>query len=334
MKRINIESLHAAALAAGAIGILPANAPLKHGEVAFANESRFTESYFSEPLTIYAVGWRDPNNIQATLDFVAPPVQVPRRFEYAEATNKEEFLTETDDLRSIGAEFKRVEYTGKKTNAKTDNRGLTMVVDLDEVADKANWRQEYTAKLLRRSLRNDLKTAITLLSAAATNNNKTWDVTAGKDPDMDVITDLVTAATASGVKPNRILYGDTAWAKRMLACRAQESAGGYASASMNESQLAGLLGVERVMVSRERYQSTASAKAEIVNNLVLEFLANDGADTEDPSNIKLFWSPVEGGGRVRVYEQQISAKLYQITVERYVKIAITSTLGIRKLTIS
>ena len=31
--------------------------------------------YYSEPLTTYLVGWRDPSNIEATLDFIAPPVR-------------------------------------------------------------------------------------------------------------------------------------------------------------------------------------------------------------------------------------------------------------------
>src|SRR4051794_33925096 len=66
---------------------------LKPGEIYLANESVFTQQYFDEPLTTYAVGWRDPNNIQATLDFFAPAVPVTRRFTYKEWTNIEEFLS-------------------------------------------------------------------------------------------------------------------------------------------------------------------------------------------------------------------------------------------------
>jgi hypothetical protein len=297
------------------------------------NTARFSESYFSEPLTIFATGLPDSSNIQATLDFVAPPVQVTRRFEYASATNAEEFYSDTDDLRAIGANFKRVEYTGVKINSKTDNRGLCVLVDLDEVADKENWRQTFTAKLIRRMSRNDLKSALALLVAAASDTARTWDITPGRDPDADIISDLNEAANSSGVRPNRVLFGDSAWARRMLASRAQKSAGGFASASLSEVQLAGLLGVDRVMVCRQRYLEDKSNLALLLDNVVVEFFGMDGSDNEDPSNIKLFWSPVEGGGRVRVYEQQLSAKTYSITVERYVKIILTSPLGIRKLTI-
>lgn len=315
-------------------GILPGGVEMGHGMVCLANETRFNEAYFNQPLTAYAVGWRDPNNIEQTLDFFAPRVPTPRRFSFAEWTNAEEFYSEQDDERAIGAEFKRVEYTSKKTEAKTTNKGLTMRVDLDEVADKQGWEQMYTGKLIRRLFRNELRRAVTLVSAAATNTAKTWDTTAGKDPDQDVRTDLIAAHTASGVRPNRVGYGDTAWDKRALSHRAQNTAGGYASAGLTPEQLAGVLGVDRVHVSRERYQSAAAAKSEIVSNLVLMFMALDGADTEDASNVKRFVTPIEGGGNFRVFTQQVSAKFYDITVEYYSLVKVTSTLGLRKFTIS
>jgi hypothetical protein len=55
---------------------------LTPGVACMANTSRFIEAHFSEPLTTYATGWRDPEGLQDLLDFVAPPVEVPRRFEY------------------------------------------------------------------------------------------------------------------------------------------------------------------------------------------------------------------------------------------------------------
>jgi hypothetical protein len=319
-------------------GVLPSNSALgQHEQVAFANESRFNEAFFDIPLTGYAVGWRDPHNIEGTLEFFAPEVMVPRRFTYAEATNAEEFLADTndEDIRQIGGDFKQVKsYTETKTSAETANKGLTMRVDMDQVADKANWQEYYTGKLIRRLLRIELKRAIALLSAAATNTARTWDTTAGKDPDYDLLGSLITAETASGIRPNRVGFGDTSWQKRALAHRAQNTAGGFASAGLSEAQVAALLGVESVLVSRERYQSTASAKAEVVSNLVLSFYARSGVDTEDPANIKRFVSNVDGGGKRRVFLQQISAKIWELTIEHYSLLKITSTLGIRKETIS
>jgi hypothetical protein len=305
---------------------------LRPGVIALANTSRFDAAFFNEPLTTYAAGFRDPSNIDESLEFFAPATPSPTRFTYKTQTNAEEFFSETDDIRAIGGEFKRVEYSGSEVEARTHNKGLIERVDLTTVTP--GWEQRTVARLLRRLKRNELRRAIALLSAAATNTAKTWDTTAGKDPDQDVISELVTAANASGIGVNRIGYGHTAWAKRGLSHRAQETAGGFASATMTPQMLAQLLGVDDVHISKERYQSAAAAKSEIVANLVLMFHAQAGASLEDASNIKRFVSPCIGGGDVRVYQQQVTSHLVDISVEHNSLIAITSTLGIRKFTVS
>lgn len=307
------------------------------GEILFANDSRFLETYYSEPLTAYAVGWRDPNDIESMLEFAAPAVTVGRRFEWKKATNAEEFLSEVvDDQRSIGSDFKKVEYSATDVTDKTVNKGLTYIVDLDNVSG-TNWAREKAAKLIRRIYRNDLRRAIALLVAAGTDSAVTWSTAAGKDPDQDVRDSLITATTATGVRPNRVLYGDTAFNKRLLAHRAQSSAGGFASAAMSLQELANALMVDEVRVSKERYQSAAATKTEVVSNLVLAYFAKSGVDTEDPSHIKRFvteFSGDQGSGRVRVYQQQISSKLVAITVEHYSKIVVTFSTGVRKWTVS
>ncbi|MGV3771997.1 MAG: hypothetical protein ACO1QB_03785 [Verrucomicrobiales bacterium] len=304
------------------------------GQICLANEARFTSTYFSEPLTAYAAGWSEPNDTEKLLDFLFPPVQVARRFEFKKADNSEAFLSEADDLRAIGADFKRIEYKGTSVNEKTLNKGLTIRVDLDQIGEMPNWREIYTSRLLQRLLRNELRRGITALAAAASNSAKTWDSTAGKDPDQDILTDMIAAVDDSGVRPNRIVFGEIAWNKRMIAHRAQATAGGYASAALTKGELAGFLGVEGVMISRERYQSTTTAKSKVVPDIVLEFYGTNGPSTDDPTNAKRFWTATSGGGKYRVYEQQVTSKLVDITVEHYSNIVVTSTVGLRKLTIS
>lgn len=304
------------------------------GTIVAANEARYTEQYFSEPLTTFAVGFRDPNDIMGQLEFVAPVVRVGRRFEFKKADSDQEFYSEADDVRSIGADFKRVEFSGTSVTSRTYNKGLTIRVDLDQVEGQPNWREVTVGRLMRRIYRNEFRRAITGLSGAAVNTAKTWDTTALKDPDQDLLTALIAGNVKSGIYPNRVLYGQTASAKRILSLRAQNLAGQANSSSLTLAQLADFLGVAEVRISKERYTTAAQTKTEIVSNLVLAFFAEAGQSTEDASNIKRFVSPVEGGGDVRVYEQQVSAKLVDITVEHNSNIVITSTLGIVKLTIS
>src|SRR5262245_56412428 len=132
--------------------IEPRDAAPLPGEIYLANEARFTTTFFSEPLTQYSTGWKDPNNLEALLDFVAPPVQVGRRFEYKLAENNEAFLSEVDEIRSIGSDFKHVEYRGTSANEKTFNKGLTVRVDLDVIGAIPNWRELFTSRLLQRLL--------------------------------------------------------------------------------------------------------------------------------------------------------------------------------------
>ncbi|ODU23698.1 MAG: hypothetical protein ABS95_03290 [Verrucomicrobia bacterium SCN 57-15] len=310
------------------------NGAIAPGQVCLANESRFNSAFFSEPLTAYTTGWREPNNLEAMLDFIAPPVQVGRRFEFKKADNSEAFYSEVDDTRAIGADFKRVEYKGTSVNEKTLNKGLTMRLDLDIVGDMPNWREVYTSRLLQRLMRNELRRAITVMFATVGGTPKTWDTTAGKDPDQDILTELLAAVDESGVRPNRVVFGDVAWNKRLLAHRAQASAGGYASAALTPDELAGFLGVEGVRISRERYQSSTTAKSKIVPDNVLLFYGTEGVSIEDPTNAKRFWSAAEGGNKFRVYEQQVNGKMVDLTVEHYSNILVTSTVGLRKLVIS
>ncbi len=315
-----------------------------------ANDSRFAETYFSEPLTTYAVGYKDPNNLEAALEFFSPTTRVPGRlFEFKKWNNAEEFYSEVDDVRAIGADFKRVEYTGQDQTAKTQNKGLTMRVDLDNVVQVPGWENLYVAKLIRRLLRNELRRSIGVLSAAAVNTAKTWNpgVNAAADPDQDVLAEESLAADVQGFAFNRVGYGHSSWVLRSQALRGNANAAKFATAGMTPEQLAALLAVDEIYVSRERFQSSATAKSQLVGNTVLMFTAMAGQDIEDPSNIKRFVSPppnIQVGGKpfdrpaggldINVYLQQISSKLVDITVEHYSLISLTSTLGIRSFTTS
>jgi hypothetical protein len=315
----------------------PASGGFVHERVTEANASLLDQAFFNEPLTNYAVGFRDSEDVEKQLEFYAPMVPTPRRFSYSAWDNAEEFLSSDDDERPIGADFKSVEYVSSKVEAKTVNRGLQICLDLDELDGMPNWEEMYTQKLIRRIRRNSLRRAVALISGTATNTAYTWSAVAGKDPDQDILLDLVTASDASGVRPNRVGYGDTSWSKRLLSHRFQASAGGFGSASLTPEHLAGFLQVDEVQVTKARYTASSTARTQVVGNQVLMFSALSGADTEDFSNIKRFvsmGSANQGGGQFQVYSQQVSAKRHILAVGHYELIKLTSTIGMRKGTIS
>lgn len=312
---------------------------LEPGRLYAANSSRFTQAFYQEPLTQYVVGWNDEQNLDATLEFIAPSVQVPHRFEYAEFPNAEAFTSDInsdDDIRSIGGDFKRVRTSSTKTEARTYNRGLTMRVDVEEIEGMPNWREYYTGYLTQRLKRNAVRRAWALAVAAGTNAAKTWDTTAAKDPDQDVLTARLLYRDGAGVMPNRIIYTDGAWNKRGLSHRAQNTAGGFASAALSPQQVKTVVMMD-AFVSEAIYQSAASTKTGVQgsSDYAILYKAVAGATRNDPSNFKNFWSPCPmSGQRYAVYVQPFGVKFWDITVEHYNKLTTTSTVGVRLLTVS
>jgi len=302
-----------------------ANVP---GQVYAANESRFAQEFYQEALTAYTVGWRDPD-LMDLLEFLAPEVQTPRWFQYKVADNPSAFISEDDDIRAVGAGFKLLSQVGTNATAKTLSKGLTMRVDVDE-QEGDGWRERKTAYLMRRLVRNEVRRALAVIVAAATNLGKTWG--ASGTPDEDIRASLVLGANASGVRPNRIAFDEGAFDLRYASYAQQENAGAYAALARSLEQLAQHLGVEAVRTVSARYQATSSTKSRVMTaNTVLMFFAESGMDKDDASNVKRFVTNSQGGGRFAVFEEQHAA-FTDITVSHYSLISATSTLGVRQIT--
>ena len=304
-----------------------------------ANASLFSDAHFSQPLTQYSVGWAGANPmVEQTLEFVAPAVQVPRKFSYRKAVNAEFYISETDDIRAEGADFGIVKYTTSIVNDKTYNKGLTIVEDKDEVADEPGWEQERVNRLMKRLKLNDLRRAVTLLLAAATDSAQTWSTSF--DPD-NLLAARITLGNQSlgSLGLNRILYGVTAWSKRNISLSGVATAGGFTRSVFTPAQLAAFLGVQEILVDNTVYISTGTTKATVVDTtwgttgIAVAFNAQSGMSKDDPSNIKRFWTPCENGTEYRVYREE-HCKTVSITVEHYSKISIVSTAGLQKVTVS
>lgn len=305
---------------------------LKHGMICLPNAASMGDAYFTDTLTSYAQGWRDPTNLDAMIEFLFPGVQVGRRFEFRKFGANDDFITETDDSRATGADFKRVKYEGEIVNSKTTNKGLTVIVDMDEVTDLPNWQELYTGRLLRRCKRNDLYTAVAAMQLGATLTAKTWN--ASSDPDSEMITLVNASGDLIGFNPNRIVYLGSSWTKRLTAIRGADTAGARASAALTTpDEVASLIGAESGMYISARVKSGAG-KAKIGANNAIVFYAEAGVGPDDASHCKRFWTPCQGGGEYRVYVQEISPKLTAITVERYNIFTVCSTSGLLGHTIS
>lgn len=306
------------------------NNNIAQGIVHAANESRFNATHYSEALTAFSIGYKDPEDLGELLEFIAPSVPVGRRFEFKKATNAEAFLSETDDVRAIGSSFKRVEYTGTSVNEKTLNKGLTIRIDHDEIVGD-DWQERYVQLLIQRLYRNELRRAIAVLDEASHKSTLSWNPKS--NPDADLRKSLVAATNISGIRPNRILFGEAAWDARATTYESKENSYFIRSADMSPKDLARKLLVNEAKIIGARYQSGPNTKSQIVGNSIYAYFAQNAVTKDEPSNLKRFVTPVDSGGNFRVYMEE-HAKYTDISVEHYSNIVVTSNLGIEKISVT
>lgn len=325
--------------------ILAPGKATKAGQIALANAAAFDGAFLSTPLMDYIAGpVGDIAALEDLLESIAPGVQTSRKFEFRVNNADTAFLAleQDEDVRALGSEFKRLRAPGTSMVSKTLSKGLTYLLDQDELEDEPMAEERAAARLKAILLRTEIIRATKALSDAATDKAVTWTPgTGATDPDVDLLDAVIAGGDEAGLNPNRLLIGSTAWQKRLRYLRGQNTAGGFAGAGMTPEELAQYLSIERVIVSHERYNLATSkrgaAKAQLVSSdVALLYNAREGLGKDDPSNIKRFWSPMAGGqGEWAVYRREVATgALVEITVAHRSQIVVTSDAGIRKLTVS
>lgn len=318
-------------------GILAATNAMKPGQVYLANEASVGNEFLSQALTQYSVGWTSTDGVLEKLlnDLTGAPITVGKRFEFKAMDNANAFASaeNDEDVRAIGADFKRIEISGSTVDSHTVSKGLTIRVDRDSVNDDPEAEQKAVAYLRTVLLRAEIIRALTGLTGAATNTAKTWGVGANKaDADADVVAKLNSCADAAGLLPNTVLFGSVAWQKRFLTLRDSGNTSVAQGALLTLDQLAALYGVKSVKRIEERFQNKNGKQTLLSNNLVLAYNIQNSGIKDDPSNIKRFVTKVNGADYA-VFREEKAAGI-DITVAHQSRIIITSGLGIGKLTIS
>jgi len=304
------------------------------GQIFAANDANLEASQPEQALTEYIVSYPDEEGLLAALEGIAPSVPCSRRFSYRKHDSREHFQLNLadEDIRQIGGEFAQVKLTGSEQTGKTKNKGLTMVIDVDEGGEDPAVQQRAVVNLRNRLLRTELYRAITTLDANDNNTATTW--TSGTaDPDGVVTTAVDRSGDKRGLDANLIVWGGSAWVKRKTQLRALNTPGGYAGLSLTPDEVAKMCGAQRGVVLPFRYQSAAteSSKSKIAADVVFTYFAQPGAMASDPSNLKRFVTMT--GGMFLVYVERRGMRVF-VTVAHYSDIVATSDLGIEKLTVS
>lgn len=305
------------------------------GQITTANASLFVQAHFSEPLTIYATGWKPPGNLDELCEFLAPTIPgTGERYEHITYPNSEAFLSDVngdDDLRAIGADFKTVDFTADKSTRTVPNRGLRIVLDSDRIKNMPNWQQHFTDMLMRRIQLNAWRRKAALAIASATDVARVWDAAGAADPDFDLANQAVLAADATGIRPTSALWGDAASLLRYQTYGATNTAKAMAGRLISEIEASRKAQLDAKLDST-RYQ-TGATKTRVMGSKVLLFTSAP-TSTEDPSNFKTAKAMTEQGGLRAVYVRQLSVKLWELVVECYETEFCASTLGVRTLSVT
>lgn len=334
------------AAAAGMQGHALANGSdnLPSGTVALANDSMLRTTTPIMELTLFAASYagmtgRDgvPGLIKLR-DFIVPPRPTDSRIFRLTTWNENEPF-ETVDYTKIKrgnlADFMEVrQKTATKADLQGFNRGLSVVIDRDELKEKPEIQQDHTKWLIDLMVRASILEALALYQASAITAATVWDSAA--NPDLDIVNRILTLANTTGFYPRNAAYGDAAILKRQNSYESQLTAGSIARAPIfTEEGIAQALGVDNVLINAERYQSTSSLKQEIIGQNVLLFTGFKDTGPMDPSNIvRHVFNGANGGGEYAVYLNEYGPKKIVLTVENYELIHAQHTTGILYLSVN
>jgi hypothetical protein len=307
-------------------------------QVYMANENRFDAANLSQPLTTFASAWTPPK-LAELLDAMFPPVAAPRRFEYSKYDNSEAFLSESDDVRGIGAEYKVLEYGASPETIRTINKGLTMRLDRELMVPG---EEENTVQyLMNRLIRNEFRRGLAgLITASGVIAEKTWNSSA--NPDSDVRALLRAGQDLRGMRSDVVVYTGSAFDDRADAYEAQNTPAAGVAAGKSPEELARKFRVDRVLECDAVYTvKKDGAKTQLAgDDYVITYMAPMGQSRTDPSNCKRFFTPFGGnegkgvasGGKFWVYREEHTA-FVDITVAHYSNIVFPSTLGVKAIKI-
>jgi hypothetical protein len=341
-KPIALSTARAAAFQSAGVALTNDISGLPSGSVCLANDSLLREVDQIEELTLFAANYAGMtgNGLVKLRDFLAPPRPSSSRIVRLTTWNENE-PWETVDYnkvkRGILADFAEVrQKTASKTDFQINNRGLSVILDRDELKDKPELQQDHTKWLIDLMNRATVQEAIAVYTAAATAPGAlTWS-SGSPNPDIQIRNLLLTAANVTGFYPQNAAYGDAAFLLRATAYESELTAGSMARASVfTEQELAVALGVQSALINAERYQSGAAAKTELIGQNVLLFTGLKDTGPADPSNIvRHYVTGAGGGGEYAVYITELGIKKIMLTVENYELLHVQHTTGIYKQAIN
>lgn len=315
-------------------------APQNFGDIVAVNAASAFASSLAQDISGYLAGLpsTDESNL---LDLIAPPVMTADFFQLPKADDLA-YLTEADDsdIRAVGANFKRIQFSGTTVTDGTVQKGLTQRVDHRTIpmingSRVSGWENNVAAGLKNRLIRAEKVRALSVIDAAANNTAVNWTTNPHTaNPDGDIRKAAERGRIATGLPSTNLMIGSTAQQTRQDAYEAGARTNNGNHGDYTPQQIANYAQCRTGFIETGIKQSKKGAtKVVTLGNVVYTYNAEKSPMVQDPSNIKRCWSPTLNGGMWMVFVQE-SAAWTDITVFHQSKVIIPISVGIEKLTIS
>ena len=315
-------------------------APQTFGDIVAVNAASAFASSLAQDISGYLAGLPSTDE-SALLDLIAPPVMTADFFQFAKADDLA-YLTEADDsdIRAVGANFKRIQFSGTTVTDGTVQKGLTQRVDHRTIpmingSRVAGWENNVAAGLKNRLIRAEKMRALSVIDAAANNTAVNWTTNPHTaNPDGDIRKAAERGRIATGLPSTNVMIGSTAQQTRQDAYEAGARTNQGNHGDYTPQQIANYAQCRTGFIETGIKQSKKGAtKVVTLGNVIYTYNAEKSPMVQDPSNIKRCWSPTLNGGMWMVFVQE-SAAWTDITVFHQSKVIIPISVGIEKLTIS
>jgi hypothetical protein len=302
-----------------------------------------TASTVNQTLTNYARGLAQDNR-SAIAEFLAPTVPVSAANGQYKAYDAKNAFQVYDTNRAIGGGATRIEFAATDPYYNCTPQALEIAID-DHERDLAGegdqlGLEEAKAQTLVTSaiIAHENRVVTAAKTVSATGAIGAWS-NASNDPISDIDGEIEAIAIATGMMPNRILFGIGAWRVFRNHAKVVSRQPGAAIVGVNNAQAAQMMlnpGIEvqvGVLSKDATKFGAAKSASNIVGAEVFIFYASAGPTQFDPTAMKTFRTRRGGVDAVRLYRAE-SNRSDILAVDWSADVKVVNTEAIKRITIS
>lgn len=220
----------------------------------------------------------NPTGIRLAADQIFPILNVPEQRGEVEVVTRESLLTPTEAKRSKGGNYNEINETLEPKQYSCQDYGL-VIVDKYGHRETVQYNRErgkvehVTFKLMlereRRAFAAIMDTSVWTGSALQSDAGTDWVTIATADPVADVVAAKKKVRDATGVNPNALILSALNLDYLLTNAKIREQIQGSAipTQAVIFEQLAGLMGLEKIIVSDAVYNTSAEGKTATLSSV-------------------------------------------------------------------